>query len=348
MSLVIAMTISEIPTGAVADLLGKKRTLFISFLLQAIGGYIMAFAPNFTYLIIAVFIMGIGGAFYSGTLDALVYDSLKEKGKEGIFDKIIARVNAISLIAPAICGLIGGYLYFIRPNLPFLTNALFYTLAIALCLFLKEPKIDTEKFSLQNFIKQTRVGLSELFKNTAVINQTLLLLSIGVIIVICDEMLNSFLGVEFKFTPEQLGILWSVIFVVAAAASHFSPQIKKYLSYQKAAPLVGLLIAITLLISPLLGTILGGLSLILRSSLQAIYGNYSSVLINEQVDSNKRATTLSTFNLFKNIPYVLTAYFLGVSADLFSAINLAAVLGGILVVLIVSQRIIYSKRLAVQ
>ena len=321
-SLVIAMMVSEIPTGAVADLLGKKKTLFIAFLLQAIGAFIMAFAPNFYSLVISVAIMGIGGAFYSGTLDALTYDSLKQIGKEVIFDKVISRINTIGLLTPAICGLIGSYLYIVRPNLPFVANAGFYTIAMVFCLFLIEPKIDTEKFSIQNFIKQTKVGLSELFKSNIIANQTLLLLSIGVIIVICDEILNSFLGVEFKFTPEQLGVLWSAVYIIAAAASHYSPQIKKHLSYKDAAILVGLLIALTLVISPLLGLVFGGISLIIRSALQATYGNYSSILINQHTESSNRATTISTFNLFKNIPYVLTAYALGALADHYSAMNI--------------------------
>jgi len=347
-SLIISMTASEIPTGAVADLLGKKKTLFISFFLQALGGFMMAFATHVNQLIISVFIMGVGGSFYSGTFEALIYDSLKERRKEGSYDKFIARMNAISLAAPAVCGLIGGYLYVLQPRLPFISNALFYTLALVGCLLLKEPKIDTVKFTFTNFIRQTKVGLSELFKNSFITKQTLLLLTIGVIIVICDEMLNSFLGVEYKFTPQQQGIMWSVIYLITAAASHYSPLIKKYLNYRDATIYVGLLIAITLIISPLLGMLLGGISLALRSSLQAAYGNYSSVLVNEQTDSNKRATTLSTFNLFKNIPYVFTAYFLGSLADQFSAVNTAAILGFILIVLLVAQVLTSSKQTVFQ
>src|SRR3989344_1856504 len=227
MSLVIAMTISEIPTGAVADLLGKKKTLFASFFLQAIGGYMMAFAPHASWLIIAVFIMGVGGAFYSGTLEALVYDSLKQKGQEKRYHKVISNITSLGLAIPAICSVLGGFLYLLQPGLPFLVNATAYSLALVFCLFLIEPTIDTEKFSIKGLVSQTKYGFYQLFKENNIRKQVIILLSIGVIVVICEEMLNSFLGVEFGFSPEMLGILWAGIYLISALASQLTSYLKK-------------------------------------------------------------------------------------------------------------------------
>ena len=344
-SLIIAMTISEIPTGAIADLFGKKVTLTISFLLQTIGMGMLAFAPQVSWLIIGVFIAGIGGSFYSGTVDALLYDTLKEIGEEKKFDKVISRVTSISLIAPAVCGIIGGFLYYVSPNLPFIAHTLFYFIGIPLTFLLIEPKVkEANNFSFKNFVKQTHYGFRELFKNNFVIEQTILLLSAGVIIVICDEMLNSFLGVEFKFNPAQLAILWSIIYLVSSFASHATPYFKKFMSYRNFAVWVGIFIALSLLVSPIAGMIFGGISLLVRSSLQAVYSNVSSILVNETTESKYRTTTLSTFNLLKNVPYVLTAYYLGSLADHYSAIKIAFFLGIALAILIILQTIIYMKR----
>jgi hypothetical protein len=40
----------------------------------------------------------------------------------------------------------------------------------------------------------------------------------------------------------------------------------------------------------------------------------SSVTINNSTESRYRATTLSTFNMIKNIPHVFSAYFVGLLA----------------------------------
>lgn len=104
-------TLAEIPTGAVADLLGKKKTLILSFLLEAIGGFIMALALNFNQLAFSVFVLCVGGALYSGTFDALVYDSLKQVKKESNYDKILANISTITLITITLASIIGGFLY---------------------------------------------------------------------------------------------------------------------------------------------------------------------------------------------------------------------------------------------
>src|SRR5579859_4554662 len=128
--MIVARIISEVPTGAFADLFGKKTTLIIAFFLEALGTSIMAFAPHFIWLLVAVGIAGIGSSFYSGSLDALLYESLKEKGDQQRYDKIISRIGTISLAATAICSIVGGFFYTIQPDVPFIANAICYSMGI--------------------------------------------------------------------------------------------------------------------------------------------------------------------------------------------------------------------------
>ena len=108
-ALVVTFILTEIPTGAIADLLGKKNSLMISFILGTIGSFMMAYAPDFIVLTISVIVLAIGGTLYSGTLEALIYDSLKQDKDEEHYPKVISNISSISLIAPALCGLIGGF-----------------------------------------------------------------------------------------------------------------------------------------------------------------------------------------------------------------------------------------------
>lgn len=287
-----------------------------------------------------------GGAFYSGTIDALVFDSLKEEGKENSYDKKISNLNTIALISPAVCGIIGGFMYKINPSLPFYANAAGYFLGFIASFFLIEPHIDTEKFSFTNFLKQNILGFKELFKSIDVKKQTILLLSIGFFVVIASEELDSFLGVEFGFNPVQLGILWSAMYIVSALASQLTPLINKVFRKNLLIIFIGLLMAITFLISPIVGLAIGGLSLALRLSLQGIFWNLTSITINNNTESKFRATTLSTFNMIKNVPYVLTAFFIGSLADRFSAKKIALYLGVILIAFILFQLIPSRKNLA--
>jgi hypothetical protein len=89
---------------------------------------------------------------------------------------------------------------------------------------------------------------------------------------------------------------------------------------------------ISLLASPWLGFTSGAISLAIRSAAIAIYLNLTSIRINQNTKSKYRATTLSTFNLIKNIPYVLTAFLLGSLMDIHSPSWFALVLGMLLMV----------------
>jgi len=335
--MIITFTVSEIPSGAIADLLGKKNTLIVSFLLQSIGNIVMGFTPNFMFLGLGIFIACIGGALYSGTMEALVYDSLIDEKKEKHYDKAIANMSTIQLIASALASIIGGFMYTINPSLPFHAVGLAYFIGFILSFFLKEPLVDTEKFSLKNFIQQTKEGVKQLFGKQVVKNQTIMVLSTAMFTVIVYEMLNDILAVEFGFSETQLGIFVAVTYLVSAAASQFTPQFRKKIGDSKGLLLMGTIIAISLLISPFVSLILGAISILIRFASQSVYDNFISIIVNKNTESKYRATTLSTFNMVKNMPYVLTAFILGSFIDSFSARNIAFVLGVLLSILVALQ-----------
>ena len=349
MSLITSFIISEIPTGIIADLLGKKRSLLLSFLLQAVGIGMLALVPSLITIIVGVFIAGVGVCFYSGTFEALIYDSLKQINKETMYGKVISNINTINLFAIAACSIIGGFMYKIWPPLPTLASAIGYMIAMMFCFFLIEPKIDSERFTLRNSILQVQYALHELFKTGNIARQTLLFLSIGIIVVIADEMINAFLGIEFGFGIEEQGIFWAVVFLVSSLFSHTTPWIKKVFNEYQAVLFIGVLLVFTFIISPIAGKYLGAISLIIRSSLQIVYLNFVSIGINSIARSKYRTTTLSVFNMLKNIPYVFFAYFIGVLSDVFSAKIIAAWMGiGLLTLLIIQIIASPGRRLRMQ
>ena len=240
-TLIVTYTLFEIPTGAIADLFGKKLTVLLAFFLEAFGGYIMATATGLNSLVIAVFIMCVGGALYSGTIDALIYDTLKQDNKEDLYGKIIANITSIGLLAPAICSILGGYLYLINPTYPFWANFAGYVLGFILSMFLIEPKIDSIKFSLKNYLRQTKEGFSQLTRNTSIKWQVILLITIAGILTISSEMLDSFLGIEFGFKETQMGIVWAIIFVLSSLASQISPKLKNLFKNFNPIYVVGIL-----------------------------------------------------------------------------------------------------------
>jgi MFS family permease len=71
------MFLAEIPTGVIADRVGHKRAVNIALGLQVLGEVIYVFARSYVPFVLAAIVGGLGFAFASGCVEALVYDSLK-------------------------------------------------------------------------------------------------------------------------------------------------------------------------------------------------------------------------------------------------------------------------------
>ena len=97
----------EIPTGAIADMFGRKRSTIIGAFFLSLGSISLVIATNFWYLIIGGLLQNIGRAFISGSLEALVYDDLKKNNLEESYNDVIAAQTKIRYVAYAIATLVG-------------------------------------------------------------------------------------------------------------------------------------------------------------------------------------------------------------------------------------------------
>jgi len=311
----ILVFVLEIPTGAFADIVGKKKTLMIALFLSAFGQLFMGFAQSFWYLIISIVILGFASALNSGTYDALMYDSLKTLKREKEYDKIYSRLQVATLVVMALCSAVGGYLYTINPRLPFILTGIFVLIGFVFTFFLKEPPIDTVKYSFKAYLKQNIEGFRELFRVKEAIPFIFLILGAYSFSHILMEVLDPSLLIAFSFTEAQMGVIYAFMPIISAIGVYLYPQIVK--RFGKRAYLIftfGTLIIATA-ISPFIGMVTALISLSYRNFFYQTIATASSDTINSFVDSKYRATTLSTFNMLKNLPYVIAAYGLGYLTD---------------------------------
>jgi MFS family permease len=108
--LIIAVLFSEVPTGILADRFGRKASLSILILLYIIGNVWTVFAHSYIEFLAIQVLCGIGVAFGSGSVEALVYDSLKAKKQEGHMSKVWGLINSYALIAGMVAAIVGGFI----------------------------------------------------------------------------------------------------------------------------------------------------------------------------------------------------------------------------------------------
>ncbi len=67
----------EIPSGAVADLFGRRRSMVLSFIAYIISFIIFGFSSDYWHFFIAMFFFAIGEAFRTGTHKAMIFTWLR-------------------------------------------------------------------------------------------------------------------------------------------------------------------------------------------------------------------------------------------------------------------------------
>lgn len=102
--------IFEIPSGAVADLLGRKKSMVLSRICIALSCMIMLFAQNFWHFALGFMVQALGNNLNSGSEEALVYDSMKAAGQEARYMSVCGRLNVIIEESQGIATVAGGIL----------------------------------------------------------------------------------------------------------------------------------------------------------------------------------------------------------------------------------------------
>ncbi|MCK4551052.1 MAG: MFS transporter, partial [Candidatus Aenigmarchaeota archaeon] len=116
----LMVVILEVPSGAVADIIGRKKTISLGTIFVGLGIVYYAFAESFSGFVFAEMLFAIGAALASGADTAIIYDTLKKLKKEKLFKKIVGRTTAIGFVALAIASIIGSQLYTLDIHLPML------------------------------------------------------------------------------------------------------------------------------------------------------------------------------------------------------------------------------------
>ena len=106
----ITSMIFEIPSGAIADLLGRKRSMLVSKFCIAVSCLIMLYSRSFWLFGLSFFIQAIGNNFNSGSEEALIYDSMKAVGDEDKYIGVNGKLNVIIEVAQSIAVVVGGIL----------------------------------------------------------------------------------------------------------------------------------------------------------------------------------------------------------------------------------------------
>ena len=166
----VASFLFEVPSGAVADLFGRKKVMIAGRIFSALSAVINLFASNIFAFSIGFIISALGYNLNSGSEEALVYDSMKQSKCEKDYLKVNSRLNLLIEIAQGLATFIGGVLAEYSYVWCYIVVIIISILALIVCMFFQEPDIKNNKTEYTSFSEHFNICLKVLKSDMKIIN----------------------------------------------------------------------------------------------------------------------------------------------------------------------------------
>lgn len=303
----VTILLFEIPTGVVADVYSRRRSVLIGA--AAIGASLLlqGLWPMFWPTLVAQAVWGIGYTFVSGALQAWVTDEVGEDAVQPIFTRGVQLALALTIAGTATAGLIGQ----VDLRLPMLcAGAGYLVLALVLVVVMPEtgfrPVPKAERQGWRQFGTSLKAGLEVARRRPLVRGFAWVGLFVGLSSETVDRLWTAHILASFTLPP--LGgtsgtALWFSLFaLVGTLMSLVASLLANRLANRRLNQLHpgGLLAGLVLLqVAGILGfALIGSLALALvalwlRDAARALAEPVQATWLNRSIDSRSRATTLS-------------------------------------------------------
>lgn len=331
--------ITEIPSGAVADLIGRKRVLVLGRIMSLVSAVVMLFSNTFIGFAIGFVLSAWGYNFNSGSEEALVYDTLKEIEREDEYLRVNSKLNLIIEIAQGLAVFIGGLLAEQNFTLSYTVAILVSITALGISLNFTETTL-IEKGENKGLIKHFKECIDVLKTNRRLIS-----ILVYFPLVLTFSSIVYFYGQQYLFNMGYSKSNIALIFLVnggfSALGSLSSERLEK-ITNNKLWIYNSFFITIDILI---FGFGTGKLSIAsfwILGYLTAMMYPISSNKINRLVESKQRATIISIESMFFSIMMIIFFPICGILGDMIS-LKYSFILIGILSLIIVSVAVFHYR-----
>lgn len=340
----ITIVISEVPTGAIADKMGRKASMILGSILCSISLLFFIFGNSFYFFALGEFIFAIGATFKSGSDVALIYDSLKADGMEHRFQEIEGKAKSYLLYSQAVGSIAASFLYEINKELPLIFSCIFVLISTIIAFNLVEPPIENKKGRYgEKYLTQISHSATYVVKHVKV--RAIILYSmmffvfyrVGFLVV---QPYFEGINIPVKF----FGLIFFALNIVAAQVSKNSHKILNA-TKGKTLILLSVFMVISFIIMGLSTWWIGILPMMLQQVARGLYQPTVRKYLNKNIPSDKRATILSFFSLLTNLAGAIFYPLFGILKDRTDIFSFHLIIGVVMLILTCIFSIYLKKRL---
>lgn len=298
----IAIVLFDLPTGSLADFIGRKWTVFIANLFMLSFALLLGFSNGgMAIFVIAGILSGLEFSFKSGAKTALLYDTLKEMKREKEFLKISGKINAFSTISAITGMIIGSYLFTLHPRLPILLWAVFIGFSCFFMAIVHEPKHYERKYSLKNTWLDMKRSVKFIFRKKQLLWVTLFFLLAGIFMECYWDVFSQAHLTASGLNPALLGIVFAVFAGFNAFGSYYAHRIEKFLGEKKSMYTIIIAEAILFILMAIISLPIALIvCLVFLTTNREFAGLVEDHYSNRHIPSKNRASILSAASFLNN------------------------------------------------
>ncbi|WP_281164428.1 MFS transporter [Liquorilactobacillus sicerae] len=299
----------EVPSGLLADRFSYRANLFASRLMAILSAALLLLSHDFWLDVISFVISALSYNLQSGTLEALLYDSLKLDQQSKRYPRVISWTNVIIEFADASGIVLAGLFVHWHFGLVYVIEILVSSLALVSVGLLKEP---SQRTTEDRAAQSVDLGLWQLLQLSW---QTLRDLPLLRNLMIFQALFDSFCTTYYFYFQSLMdsqhfaGWLISTLLAISAminmAVMKAAPWLQQKVSKRQLVLWLSLALTGLLLLNWLGKMTIYLLVFLLANGLTSLNEPIFSSYYNDLIDSTQRATLLSVANLLFSLVMII-------------------------------------------
>jgi MFS family permease len=314
----VVVIVLELPTGSLADVLGRRRTLVLSRTLSIVSLVGMAVATDVVQFGLVMALSGVARALQSGPLEAWYVDTVRAEDPDADVQHGISRAWAVEAACIAVGSVVGGLLpsvfegnlppggVLIPLSVPYLVSAALQGVGLVAVLFLMVDLPNAIRSAASSIVRDIPTTIAAGIRLAGGDRTVRLVLgataafgfAIGALETVAPVQFESLLGGEERASGAY-GVLVTLAFLGTSAGSAAAPRAASRVgSGPRTAALVFALMAVALA-----GMATGASFVIVAALYVAFYlfaglaGPLNNDTLHYRVEAEQRATLLSVVSL---------------------------------------------------
>lgn len=214
----------EYITGVFADKYGRVKSIQIGHLFLVFSLIVFCLSSSFYGFLFALILLVLGGSFNSGSIEAVLFESLKKIKREKEYEAVLSRAQILIVSTGVITNFVAPYLFDLNIYFPFYVSLGFSIIGFICSLFLIETLTKKKKEEQMSAYEILKLNISVFKENTYALYLLLFTMFFSSVIMSFGDLFNQPL-IFNKFGIELYGIIFAVATLFQTIILVLAPKI---------------------------------------------------------------------------------------------------------------------------